>query len=120
VKNRDGRGGRGFGTNASAGMSLPHDLGDTPLPRSTRRSYGTESVPFGATGAVRAQEIAAQNSPTERGRRLRARFYALDSEQASALRLMPEFAGEELHDPEISRLIGIYRAKLPRVLKFAA
>jgi hypothetical protein len=48
------------------------------------------------------------------------RVYALDEDQAWELRLTPEFAGEELTDPEISRLIGIYRSKLTRVLRFAA
>jgi hypothetical protein len=65
-------------------------------------------------------ELVAQRSPTERGRRLRARLYALDGDEAMALRLLPEFAGEELTDPEISRLIGIYRSKHTRILRLAA
>jgi hypothetical protein len=59
--------------------------------------------------AVRTKEIHDQRDSTMRGRRLRARIYALDEDQAMELRLTPEFAGEELTDPEISRLVGIYR-----------
>lgn len=70
--------------------------------------------------AVRTKESADQRDPTMRGRRLRARIYALDEDKAMELRLTPAFAGEELTDPEISRLIGIYRSTHAKVWRFAA
>lgn len=70
--------------------------------------------------AIRTKEIADQRDSTMRGRRLRARIYALDEELAMQLRVTPAFAGEELTDPEISRLIGIYRSTHAKVWRFAA
>lgn len=67
---------------------------------------------------MRSQEFSEQRSPTIRGKRLRAREYALNSDEAFLLRVRPEFAGEELHDAEISRLVGIYRSTKKKVFRF--
>jgi hypothetical protein len=95
-------------------------LGETaPLSVTRRATLSGGRVELGSS-LIRTREFAEQRDPTVRGKRLRARIYALDEDQAMELRTTPEFAGEELTDPEISRLVGIYRTTVTRVLRFAA
>jgi hypothetical protein len=69
------------------------------------------------SAAVRTLEIVTQRDPCHRGKRLRARIYARNDDEAFALRLLPEFMHEELTDPEISRLIGCYRESQPKLFR---